>query len=253
MLNANETPQTLVRLERDEFGDASLDKLVFEPGLTDREGVYFLLLRGRLIWGPDGALVDQVDEPFQVVIDSCFSNLDLSLVTIPNLVNLWYADTVAIDVSRILGQVIPSRECGYPYSFDVALLETNDEGVEMAAALPVEIQFKYDTEAGELWFHIGKCDPMGTNDPFDEECNNGMVPYEKKWTIRMVIGIVQPKGEAYGYVDAPVFIDNPCLKDEVRMEALTPAPIDYLLQDVPYCATYELRVTQKYALCPLEC
>ena len=102
VLNANETPQTLVKLERDEFGDVSQDKLVFQPGLDEPEGVYFLLLRGKLIWGPDSVLVDQVDEPFQVVVDSCFANLDLSLVTIPNLVNLWYADTVEIDVSHIL-------------------------------------------------------------------------------------------------------------------------------------------------------
>ena len=171
----------------------------------------------------------------------------------PPLVNTWYMDTVSIDVSHILLQVIPSKECGYPYSFDVALLETDSEGNEVAGALPVEIQFNYDTEAGYLGFEIGKCDPIGTNDPFDEECNDGSIPYEKKWTIRMVIGIVQPKGEAFGYVDAPVFIDNPCLRDEVRMEALTPAPIDYILKYEPYCATYELQVSQKYALCPLEC
>jgi len=80
------------------------------------------------------------------------------------------------------------------------------------------------------------------------------VPYEKKWTIRMVIGIEQPRGESYGYVDAPVYIDNPCLKDEVKLVRLYPEPIiDYVLKFVPYAATYELAVLQKYALCPIEC
>lgn len=57
-----------------------------------------------------------------------------------------------------------------------------------------------------------------------------MIPYEKKWTIRMVIGIVQPDGDAFGYIDAPVFIENPCLKDEVKMVQLTPSPIEYTLK-----------------------
>lgn len=106
-------------------------------------------------------MVDQVDEPFQVVINFCFSNLDLSLVTIPPLTNMWYSDTKNIDVSHILDQVIPSKECGYPYSFDVSLLEYDSLGDEVSAPLPLEIQFNYDTEAGYLGFSIGKCDPIG--------------------------------------------------------------------------------------------
>ena len=31
------------------------------------------------------------------------------------------------------------------------------------------------------------------------------------------------------------------------------SPIEYMLKYEPYCATYELKVIQKFALCPLEC
>ena len=138
-----------------------MDKLIFEPSLDTEEGVYFLILRGTLTWGEDNIVVDQVDEPFQVVIDSCFSNLDLSLVTMPDLKNDWYSETASFDISYIMNQVIPSKECGYPYSFDVARLEIDADGNELTTALPVEIRFNYDTELGYLGFELGKCDTIG--------------------------------------------------------------------------------------------
>jgi len=90
-----------------------------------------MVLRGQLYYRPtpdEVVLVDTVDEPFDVVIDACLATLDLSLVTLPVLENTWYGDTAAFDISYIQQQVVPSVECGYPYSFDVCRVYLDAQG-----------------------------------------------------------------------------------------------------------------------------
>lgn len=156
---------------------------------------------------------------------------------------MWYANSLEYDISYILQQVIPSIECGYPYSFDVCQVGLDEFGNETELPLPNEIGFVYNPSTAFVGFNIEKCNPIGVDSPVDPECNNGMQPQELTWPLRMKISLVQPTGDSFGTVDFLGRINDPCLVDTVSMVNLMATPIDYTLQFVPYEATYEVRVS----------
>ena len=134
-------------------------------------------------------MVDTVDEPFQVVVDSCMATLDLSLVQIDLIENTWYNDMMEYDLSQIQYMVIPSVECGYPFTFEVVQVVFDQFNVETEIPLPKEISFEYDQVGQTMMMTIAKCSPIGVSNG-DPECE-GKAPHRKDWTLRMHIGLVQ--------------------------------------------------------------
>ena len=176
VVNFNGTPQDLVTIYMDPV-DVTLDYLLFAPTLEHPVGTYFLSLRAELYYGPSNTMVDRRDEPFTVVINNCFAFLDLSLVTMPELQNIWYKDMAVYDISYVFEQVVPSVECGWPYGFDVVQVYTDEFGNEIEDALPLEINFVKDTNTQYLGLDIAKCNPIGVDSPVDIVCNDGTIPH----------------------------------------------------------------------------
>lgn len=119
--------------------------------------------------------------------------------------------------------------------------------------LPLEINFVNDPSQGYLGLDIAKCFPIGVDSPNDMTCNDGTVPRQLNWSLRMIISLVQPENEFTGYVDFPAKIIDPCLSDEVSFTNTATTPLSYLLKFNPVVAEYAPNVVQKYALCPLQC
>ena len=186
---SSDAREGLVRLEDDEWNDMN-DWIVFEPTLLDPPGIYFYALRGRLYYGVDDTLVDTKEEAFQVVIDNCLSDLDLSLVSIPMIENVWYSDERKFDITYILQQVVPSVECGWPYSFELFQLVDDGFGFLMDAPIPGEITFiNVEGATPYIALKIEKCSPIGVDTP-DPMCNGGLTPFQMDWTLKMKIDIV---------------------------------------------------------------
>lgn len=224
----------------DPFSDEN-DILLFAPTLDDPEDTYFLQLKGTLTY--EGVLVDTAYEPFTVVVDGCFASLDLSLVSLPEITNVWYAANKPYDVSFVYSQVIPSVECNFPYFFDVCVIETDEFGVQTELPLPPEITFTFDPVSQYVAFDIAKCDPIGVDLP-DSECNNGFLPYNKNWDLQMKIGIQFDDGsESSGFVPLIARIEDPCPFDTVNFVELEPSVFDYYLRSSPDTYTYEVKVS----------
>lgn len=171
----------------------------------------------------------------------------------PPIENLWYDDNLNYDVSYIRSQVVPSVECGYPYKFEVMRFEIDSNFNDVILPLPTEVEFVWDQTTDYIAFNIVKCNPIGVNSPFDQECNDGTIPYQKAWNLRMKVTLMQPDGDSFGFVDFPARIRDPCVVDEVSMVRLMDPQIAYTIQNTPYIETYEVGIDQKYALCPLTC
>ena len=138
-----------------------------------------MILRGKLIY--NGKLVDTRNEPFTVVITSCWANIDLSLITLPSIQNMWYNDNLLYDVSYITKQVVPSVECGYPYDYQLYQVYPDKDGYEVVAPLPLEVKFTYNGAAKYVAIQISKCNPIGENSSVDSDCNDGTLPEERNW------------------------------------------------------------------------
>ena len=110
------------------------------------------------------------------MINNCFAYLDLSLVTMPSLENIWYSEKEPIDISYVREQVVPSVECGWPMSFNVVQYYTDEFGTEVEAPLPFEINFVNNEVTGYLGLDISKCSPIGVDSLVDDACNDGSVP-----------------------------------------------------------------------------
>lgn len=248
------SPNDLVSFE--DFADDSLDYLLFAPQLTHPAGSYYLALRGSLIY--NGLVVDYLDEEFEVFVDPCQSALDLSLVQLPSMENLWYAESRLYDISYILGQVIPSYDCGYTYVFElfVVLYDENGNETGISQTLPVEIDFYINLDDQVITLNLSKCFPIGQDSPVDPMCNDFTIPHQLDWTLRLKISLPAVGGGDFGFLDFPARILDPCLVDTVSMVNLpsmtTPIPYTVFAVD-PAVITYEVGVSQQYELCPLTC
>ena len=71
----------------------------------------------------------------------------------------------------------------------------------------------------------------------------------------MQISLIQPApiGPSLGTVDFPAQISDPCLADEVKFTNTAQAPIPYVIRNNPTVLDCAPTVSQRFALCPLEC
>jgi len=174
------------------------------------------------------------------------------------LENYWYYEPAEYDLSYILGQVIPSYDCGYEYVFELFVVIFDEFGAEIdqSPILPVEIDFNVNLANNSILLYIGKCFPIGQDSVVDPMCNDGTVPHQRDWTLRLKISLPDVGSGDFQYLDFPARILDPCTIDTVQMVNLpgNTSPIAYTVNGVvPDVATYEVGVSQLYELCPLVC
>lgn len=76
---------------------------------------------------------------------------------------------------------------------------------------------------------LKKCNPIGFPSYIDNECNDGTVPYEKRWTVTLEITLDDGVYDQVGYTSFDAVIEDPCLSDIVTLSNLQ-SEIPYVLK-----------------------
>ena len=98
---------------------------------------------------------------------------------------MWYDDARFYDLSYVYTQVVPSVDCGNPLDFVIYQFYDDGFGNEIEAPLPLEINYSVDIAAGYIGINIGKCNPIGVDSIYDIDCNDGTLPSQRNWNLRI--------------------------------------------------------------------
>lgn len=230
--------------------DANINnwQLYFNPTLAYMPRVYDMYLVGQLP-SPYSATVRKM---FQVEVLDCVATIDISNVVIPPMTNMWYYSPAEYPINFIASQVIQTPACNYNYVYGAFWIPTGE--TEYFQLPKDQIAFNGNT------FSVQKCHQIGENKEFDPDCNNGMIPSDLYYNMRLRIFLNDAN---IGFVNSEVYQDkafqveikNVCLQDEMSFSSslteilIPPYPITTPATDM----AVQWIVGQSYPLCPHSC